>query len=417
MENNEQKTNPILKGLKAFGHYLKFVFVDFFTSFKYNNMKLPAILVALPGILIGFFLVFHIPTIRRVIPSYTRSVEGSNASGKIALDREENGTVYYTLTVESGLKYNDKEYKNVVLNRKSDDIGTATRLTTPVLEEVTFENDKLSFTLTEADEATTALIDTYNVFVYQNESGADYIVQSYKKVAYGTELKFTDYSNINYMVAVQAVPKAADTEHAVSLVSNKVSFRPETKSASYDSNNYSLLRYAGNYVATSGLDDSLKSYEIDIKPNGETTILMNGAELTAKFGSTKGTTSFNLMATETVNILPFNYTGMVLFGLMLMGILNIFFALSISGKKNLGSVVKTSITTGIMVLLAVLYIYAVFATENLLKSGEIQISVKTIIDSDSIMSIAFIIAALVSSIAGCVLGFIFYDRNYEKVTF
>ena len=61
MDNNryeevEKKENPFLKVLKIFGQYLKNLGYDFVISFKYNNMKLASILVAIPGVLLGFFL-------------------------------------------------------------------------------------------------------------------------------------------------------------------------------------------------------------------------------------------------------------------------------------------------------------------------------------------------------------------------
>ena len=58
-EEVPQKENVFLKILKMFGTYLKNLFYDFFTSFKYNNMKLAGYLVAVPGVFIGFFMGLH----------------------------------------------------------------------------------------------------------------------------------------------------------------------------------------------------------------------------------------------------------------------------------------------------------------------------------------------------------------------
>ncbi|RAZ93470.1 hypothetical protein DK853_40115, partial [Klebsiella oxytoca] len=55
----KENENKFLKVLKMIGHYLKDVFLNFKESFKYNNMKLPALLIAIPGLLLGFFLNFH----------------------------------------------------------------------------------------------------------------------------------------------------------------------------------------------------------------------------------------------------------------------------------------------------------------------------------------------------------------------
>lgn len=63
-ENNKEKNTSKAKSVwNSFVHYIKYVFIDFFTSFKYNKMKLPGFLVAIPGIFLGFFLTFHIPVV------------------------------------------------------------------------------------------------------------------------------------------------------------------------------------------------------------------------------------------------------------------------------------------------------------------------------------------------------------------
>ena len=50
-----EKVNPF----KALLQYIKNIFVDFFQSFKYNDMKLAGILICVPGIFLGFFISFH----------------------------------------------------------------------------------------------------------------------------------------------------------------------------------------------------------------------------------------------------------------------------------------------------------------------------------------------------------------------
>ena len=70
-EDVPKKENPAAKAFKSFGHYLKYVFVDFFNSFKYNNMKLAGLLIIIPGAIFGFFLHFHALTIRDVNLSAT----------------------------------------------------------------------------------------------------------------------------------------------------------------------------------------------------------------------------------------------------------------------------------------------------------------------------------------------------------
>ena len=158
--------------------------------------------------------------------------------------------------------------------------------------------------------------------------------------------------------------------------------------------------------------------------------------------------------------ISFNYSGMILFILMLFGILNIFTAVSMSGKKNLGSVVLSTICTSVIVICGILYLYAVFTffegyniyqdayakeyasayaelianidpsnAEALAKAAidadiaakaacnltGISTSETVSFDTNFIVSVTSIIVSMVSAVTGCILGFIFYDRTYEKV--
>ncbi len=123
---------------------------------------------------------------------------------------------------------------------------------------------------------------------------------------------------------------------------------------------------------------------------------------------------------EKINAIGFDYTGIALFILMLCGILNIFGAASVMGKKNLGSVVRATIFTGIITVAGALYLFAIFYFNSLVQKGTINVTTDGSAwsiwnSSDFIMSIISIIVSIVCAIAGCVLGFINYDRTYEKV--
>ena len=147
------------------------------------------------------------------------------------------------------------------------------------------------------------------------------------------------------------------------------------------------------------------------------------------------------------NNMSFDYTGMVLFILMLFGILNIFTAFSMSKKKNLGSVILSTVCTFVIVICGVLYLYAVFTffagyneyqaaftqkVKELMDSGiaeqeainQARVACKLIgisknteikFDYNFVISVVSIIISMTSAVVGCVLGFIFYDRTYEKV--
>jgi len=111
---------------------------------------------------------------------------------------------------------------------------------------------------------------------------------------------------------------------------------------------------------------------------------------------------------------PFDFSGLVLFVLMLFGILNIFGAVTLSGKKNFGSVITCTITTVVICLAGALYLYSLFTFLNGVNSGAIKMNNEVHVDENWIISIVSIIISMVSSIAGVILGFINYDRTYEK---
>lgn len=111
---------------------------------------------------------------------------------------------------------------------------------------------------------------------------------------------------------------------------------------------------------------------------------------------------------------PFDFSGLVLFLMILFGILNIFTAVTMSSKKNLSSVVMATITTSLIVICGGLYYYCVFFYCSLLESGKVS-STAQFYDFSFIMSVASVAISMITSIIGIVIGFIRYDRTYEKV--
>ena len=111
---------------------------------------------------------------------------------------------------------------------------------------------------------------------------------------------------------------------------------------------------------------------------------------------------------------PFDFSGIVLFLMVLFGILNIFTAVTMSGKKNLGSVVLATITTAAIVICGGLYLYTIFYYTSLLSSGKVTATTE-FYDINFIMSVVSVIISIVTSVAGIIIGFIRYDRTYEKV--
>lgn len=115
------------------------------------------------------------------------------------------------------------------------------------------------------------------------------------------------------------------------------------------------------------------------------------------------------------NYIGFDYTGIVLFVLMLFGILNIFTAASVMGKKNLGSVILALLSTVVIVICGALYIFAIFFYRSLVIDGKIIIDGGWAWNINYIMAIFSVALSMIASIVGIVLAFIYYDRTYEKV--
>ncbi len=56
---NTTEQATVEKKNKGLGQYFKNVWLSFLDTFQYNPCKLPGILIALPGLFLGFFLSFH----------------------------------------------------------------------------------------------------------------------------------------------------------------------------------------------------------------------------------------------------------------------------------------------------------------------------------------------------------------------
>lgn len=125
--------------------------------------------------------------------------------------------------------------------------------------------------------------------------------------------------------------------------------------------------------------------------------------------------NINFSVGDSYYVFSFDFTAMVLFLLMLFGILNIFGSLALSGKKNLGSVIRVTITSAAIVVFGALYLVSVFVYINGCMNGALTPEGGFELDANYIISIISVIISIASVIAGCILAFINYDRTYEKV--
>lgn len=125
--------------------------------------------------------------------------------------------------------------------------------------------------------------------------------------------------------------------------------------------------------------------------------------------------SYKMSDTQYYMNISFDPTGILLFLLMLFGILNIFMGTAMISSKNLGSVVKATITSSLLVICGVAYLVLLFIFVNGVNTGAISVTNQNIVDSNFITSVVSVIISIVCSIVGLILGYIHYDRTYEKV--
>lgn len=108
-------------------------------------------------------------------------------------------------------------------------------------------------------------------------------------------------------------------------------------------------------------------------------------------------------------------SALCFFLMMLFGTLNLFTGVSCMGKKNLGSVVSSTICTGAICILVVVYFIHIFVFYNLQEQGLVNLSSKfSLTSTSSIMVFLSCGLSVICSVIGVILGFKNYDRTYNK---
>ena len=120
-------------------------------------------------------------------------------------------------------------------------------------------------------------------------------------------------------------------------------------------------------------------------------------------------------ATQQKVVIMQDLSALCFFLMMLFGTLNLFTGVSVMGKKNLGSVVTSTITSSFIVILVGVYFFYIFTFYGLQEQGLINLTNKFSLTSTStIMVFLSMILSVICSIAGVTLGFMNYDRTYNK---
>ena len=131
-----------------------------------------------------------------------------------------------------------------------------------------------------------------------------------------------------------------------------------------DSFKYNNMKLASILVALPGL---IIGFFITVHAN---TISQIGFEFQVKKIIDAGTSTEKvIMDTAQFPGMPFDATAIAVFVLMLFGILNIFNALSMSGKKNKGSVIVATIFTSVLVLVTAYYVYCIMYYKKITSDG------------------------------------------------
>lgn len=97
-----------------------------------------------------------------------------------------------------------------------------------------------------------------------------------------------------------------------------------------------------------------------------------------------------------------------MFILVLCGYINIFEGFQLIGKKNLGTIIIISVLTLVLIICGILYISDV---NKVTKDQNMEIT------STNVISFIIVGSSMVVSLVGCVLAYIWRDKNYKKDRF
>lgn len=119
-----------------------------------------------------------------------------------------------------------------------------------------------------------------------------------------------------------------------------------------------------------------------------------------------------------------DFSGLLMFLLVLFGCVNIFNGVTFISKKNLGTIVISAVCSGVITVSGVFWIQKIFYSKWLIDTGvltpagleEGQKAVYTM-NSTVWLSIIAVALSIICSIAGCILGYFMRNKNYKKVKF
>ncbi|MDE5566655.1 MAG: hypothetical protein K2H02_05075 [Anaeroplasmataceae bacterium] len=116
-----------------------------------------------------------------------------------------------------------------------------------------------------------------------------------------------------------------------------------------------------------------------------------------------------------------DFSGLLMFVLVLFGCINIFSGVTFISKKNLGTAITSTICSSVITVCGGFWIQKIFYSQwlldnNIIKLSEDQGPVKAM-DKYAVISIIAVVLAVVCSLAGCIMAYFTRNKNYKKVKF
>lgn len=108
-----------------------------------------------------------------------------------------------------------------------------------------------------------------------------------------------------------------------------------------------------------------------------------------------------------------DFYGLYMFLMVLLGCINVFNGVTLMSKRNLGTVITSTIFSLIITVVGILWIVAIFKSYN----ADYVLSKPYTLNIEHYVSMACVVLSIGCSLTGCVLGFINRDKNYKKVVF
>ncbi|MDE7161886.1 MAG: hypothetical protein K2N65_03900 [Anaeroplasmataceae bacterium] len=108
-------------------------------------------------------------------------------------------------------------------------------------------------------------------------------------------------------------------------------------------------------------------------------------------------------------------SGFYMFIMVLLGCINIFNGVSLSSKRNLATVIISSVCSLVITVFGILWVYSIGM--SFVNAQKITLVNPLKFDINYVMSIICVILAIICSIAGCILGYFKRNKDYKKVKF